>query len=889
MGGGEMGELIRAHPWAATPLGPIEAWPQSLRTLVDLVLGSRVMMSLMLGPRAILVYNDAYAAGIGKRHPQALGASAFDAFSDALPVWAPLFERALAGECVSARDLQFRFSPGELPRDEAWYDLTYSPVRDECGEVAGALAVLVETTERVLAEGENAAARRAMQATEARQAYLLRLADALRRLSDPVEIQHVATRVLCQYLGVAHAQYYAADRSEASGGFADRVPAAVAPLRLGDPGAPLAETYHDGRTIVVGDVEADSRVSAAERANYTQLGFRAFVGAPLLKDGRVVALLGVADDRPRDWRDQDVVLIEHTAERTWAAIERARAEEALRTNQQRLRAQQEAFQAAMDGAPLEACLGVLARLVSAEIRGDARTAFYIADADGLHLHPIRGAGDMRDPFLDLVDGFLIGEDSLACGLSTATGRPVVTRDVFSEPLWEAWVHIARAHDFRGCWSFPIDTREGRTVGTFALYFRTPREPGPAELTLIDLVTQTAAIIIARHTEAQERARAEGSLRASQERLASQATLLANVPEAMTATDEQFVITYWNQAAEELFGRKAEEVLGHPSMDVFWTAAPGWNRDAAIARMLERGSYEGEVVCHRGDGSPLLTEVRAAVLRGKGGEFCGTVTAFRDITERKQAEAALRESEARIAVSEAVAAERQALLKRIVRAQEDDRARISREIHDSVTQLAHAAAIHLDRAVELLPSCPEQARGSAERGRDLARQAANEARRLIAGLRPEMLDLVGLAGAIQQEVDALRRAGWRVELDDADLAGVRLGAEAEITLFRVAQEALSNVRKHAGHGRVRVHLRRLDGSVRLEVRDWGRGFDPRVVRPTSDGEHVGLTSMRERMGLLGGRLQVRSGADHGTTIRATLPFEEAPPRGRAWPGRDGRAG
>jgi signal transduction histidine kinase len=235
------------------------------------------------------------------------------------------------------------------------------------------------------------------------------------------------------------------------------------------------------------------------------------------------------------------------------------------------------------------------------------------------------------------------------------------------------------------------------------------------------------------------------------------------------------------------------------------------------------------------------------------------------------------------VAQAVAAERQALLKSIVRAQEDERARVAREVHDSVTQLAHAAAIHLDQAVELLPSSPERARPSAERGRDLARQAANEARRLIAGLRPEMLDLAGLAGALQQEVEALRAAGWRVDFDARDLAGVRLEPEAEITLFRVAQEALSNVRKYAGHARVRVRLKRQDGSVRLEVRDWGRGFDPRAVRPTTDGEHVGLTGMRERMDLLGGTLEVRSDPDHGTTIRATLPLEEPPKRGRARPG------
>jgi signal transduction histidine kinase len=124
------------------------------------------------------------------------------------------------------------------------------------------------------------------------------------------------------------------------------------------------------------------------------------------------------------------------------------------------------------------------------------------------------------------------------------------------------------------------------------------------------------------------------------------------------------------------------------------------------------------------------------------------------------------------------------------------------------------------------------------------------------------------------VEALQAAGWRVDLEDGDV--VRLSPEAEITLYRVAQEALANVRKHAGRARVRVRLKRWNGAVRLEVRDWGRGFDPQAVRPTAEGEHVGLTGMRERMELLGGKLEVRSGPDHGTTIRASLPLPPPAP-------------
>ena len=131
-----MARLVRTHDWAATPLGPIEGWPRGLKALVDLVLASESVMCLMWGERAISVYNDAYASAIGARHPGALGRPAFETWADARPVFEPLFERAYgAGETAAERDLRFSFAGG-VPREEAWFDLTYSPVPDERGNVS---------------------------------------------------------------------------------------------------------------------------------------------------------------------------------------------------------------------------------------------------------------------------------------------------------------------------------------------------------------------------------------------------------------------------------------------------------------------------------------------------------------------------------------------------------------------------------------------------------------------------------------------------------------------------------------------------------------------------------------------------------------------------------
>lgn len=210
--------------------------------------------------------------------------------------------------------------------------------------------------------------------------------------------------------------------------------------------------------------------------------------------------------------------------------ERKQAEVALRDSQVWLAGQSEALQAAVNGESLEASLGALVRTVVEQSgEGDnTRAAFYLASPDGLELHHVVG---MPDSYAKCVDGFKIGPDSLACGLAVYTGKPITTYDVMTEPLWKPWRWLAEKHDFRAVWSFPVQTSAGRMVGTFAMYLREPRNLTPRYQQLVAVLTQVAAIIISRHQEANERARAEAALRKSEGRLAAEAGALSRLNEA----------------------------------------------------------------------------------------------------------------------------------------------------------------------------------------------------------------------------------------------------------------------------------------------------------------------------------------------------------------------
>ena len=152
-GGGEMGELIRGTDWSRTQLGPIESWPQSLRSAVSILLPSKAQIAMFWGPDLILLYNDAYRPVLGKKHPRALGLPGREVWSE---LWETglrdLFEGVLrTGEAFWAGDFPFYMERYGFP-EETFFDISYDPVRDETGSVAGLFCIVSETTARVISE-----------------------------------------------------------------------------------------------------------------------------------------------------------------------------------------------------------------------------------------------------------------------------------------------------------------------------------------------------------------------------------------------------------------------------------------------------------------------------------------------------------------------------------------------------------------------------------------------------------------------------------------------------------------------------------------------------------------------------------------------------------------
>ena len=203
-------------------------------------------------------------------------------------------------------------------------------------------------------------------------------------------------------------------------------------------------------------------------------------------------------------------------------------------------------------------------------------------------------------------------------------------------------------------------------------------------------------------------------------------------------------------------------------------------------------------------------------------------------------------------------------------QDEERRLIGLDLHDGLTQLIISANMHLNTLNALLGSrLDSEAMQELDVGRTLVRQSIDEARKVIAELRPTVIDDFGLKEGLRRYLaDICDAQKWscdiRIEIGDLEIL-----PPVDTAIFRIVQEAMSNIRKHAQTSRVQVVLHVQQNNLCLQVQDWGRGFDPRAF--VDDMSHLGLVSMQERAQMLGGSFQIESKKGQGTTVSVAIPL------------------
>jgi two-component system sensor histidine kinase DegS len=410
--------------------------------------------------------------------------------------------------------------------------------------------------------------------------------------------------------------------------------------------------------------------------------------------------------------------------------------------------------------------------------------------------------------------------------------------------------------------FLFGMRAGLVASAFALAVMLPRALVISEQRS-DALVEVAAVIITgtvvnvgfeRIRREQERRRLLAErLQLSEQRYRQ---IFDNAHDAIWLVDVTGKIVMANRACSEVTGYAPEELLGMVVQDLI--SAEGQEEATELRRRLIAGEtldgpFEQEIVRKEGERARLW--LSASLITFAGGNKALQLIA-RDITEQ----ARLREN-------------LQFYLQQITKAQEHERERIARELHDDTVQ----SLLHIAQRLDRLRSSPrlEVAARKAEEGqlRGEVLQTVANLRRLTQDLRPRILDDLGLVPALEWLADdLLDRHGVEVNVE-VDEALPELSQEAHLLLFRIGQEALRNVGRHSGATRARISLRRCGDRVEMAVTDDGRGFEPpKDISDLAMTGKLGLLGMYERARLLCGAFDIRSEKNEGTTVVVEVPVE-----------------
>lgn len=541
--------------------------------------------------------------------------------------------------------------------------------------------------------------------------------------------------------------------------------------------------------------------------------------------------------------------------------------------------QKQALEMVVGGSPLAEVLKYLTGIVEHQSAGSSIASIMLLHEGRLY----NGASpSLPETYVQAVEGIEADKSVGTCSAAAATSKTIITPDIAADPKWQDFKHLPLELGLQAAWSFPIVAADKRVLGTFGTYFREKREPTMLERQTVEILARTAALAI-------ERKRAEEELNSSEERLR---TIFEASRDGILVEDDERII-YVNHSYTQMLGYDApEELIGNHVSSVI--SAEDSERLLEFGKSRARGKLPSSVYEFKGkrkDGTLIELEASVSASAVTGHRYITSIV--RDITERKRAEAELKQineqlegrvTERTAALSEMnamlqeevrdrrrIEAERVELLRRIVCTQEDERRRIAREMHDQFGQQLTVLKLKLDAIKE---DCGENQKlfEQVDALQTLAMQLDEDVDHMVWDLRPTALDDLGLHVALSSYVaNWEQHLGIPVQLHTSGMDGERLTPQIETALYRIAQEALNNIAKHAQAAQVAIVLERRADQVSLIVEDDGAGFDLQQVFGAED-KGLGLIGMRERAALVDGTIEIESRPNKGATVvvRITVP-------------------
>jgi len=453
-------------------------------------------------------------------------------------------------------------------------------------------------------------------------------------------------------------------------------------------------------------------------------------------------------------------------------------------------------------------------------------------------------------FTAALDGFRIGPSVGSCGTAMFRKEKVITQDIFTDPLWKNYRHLAEQFQLRSCWSFPILNVRNEVLATIAAYFREPRTPSKDEMNILERVSNLLRIII-------ENKNAEAKIRVSNERylLVTKAT-----NDAIWDWDIATRTLYWGEGFFTLFGYKPGYV---DSSFGFWERLiHEEDRERVMSGLRKFISdnnsqiWEDEYRFRKANGQYALVYDRGFLIYDHSGKINRMVGSLQDITEKKEMQQKLLKQEL----------DRQKLIAQaVVNAQEKERADIGKELHDNVNQILSTAKLYL----ELAKTEEDERLDLINRSTDNISHAINEIRSISRSLVPPSVGDLGLIDSIQDLVENIRATRkLRVEFYYQGNIDNVLDEKRKLMLFRIVQEQVNNILRHSQATVMTIELYEEGRQVELTIHDNGQGFDLEKVKLKKG---VGLSNIISRAELFNGKVIIKTSPGHGCRLNINVPI------------------